>query len=185
MLVVERGLVFAVHVVAALAHAGFAVSLEGLLDLVEMVGFRAEMAETIIACLGRFCGSGAERHAVEAVQAVALQDCRPDFFAAEDILEGLFYRGGACAGRTGDSNYGVLARHDGFSWSRTNENFISSDSITKAPAPLLRLHRAPRFAWFSQIACEHGKGDIAIMPHSKIQAPTRKIMQPNYHPASI
>jgi len=35
------------------------------------------------------------------------------------------------------------------------------------------------------MAFERGKGDIAIMPHSKIQTATRKIMQPSYHPASI
>ena len=42
---------------AALAHAALAVNTEGLLELVEMVGFRAKMAERIVAGLGGFfCG---------------------------------------------------------------------------------------------------------------------------------
>ncbi len=111
MLVVQFGFFIAVHIVAAFAHAGFAVGLEHFFDLVEVVGFRAEVAERVVAGLGRFGCGGPECHAIQTVQAVAFDDRRSDFFAAKNIFKGTFYRGGACTGRTGDGNHGMFAGH--------------------------------------------------------------------------
>ncbi len=101
----------AVHIVTALAHAGVAVVLEHFFDLVEVVGFRAEVAERMIAGLGCLGRSGAERHAIQAVQAVAFDDGGADVFAAEDVLKRALDGGGAGAGRAGDSDNGVLTGH--------------------------------------------------------------------------
>ena len=111
MLVVIVGFDIAVHVVAAFAHAGFAVGLEHFFDLVEVVGFRTEVAERMVAGLGGFGCGCAERHAIQAVQAVAFDDGGFDAFAAEDVLKRALDGGGACAGRTGDGDNGMLTGH--------------------------------------------------------------------------
>jgi hypothetical protein len=138
VLVVQIGFFLAVYVVAAFAHTGLAIGLEGFLDLVEMVGFRTEVAERIVAGLGRFCGRFPECHAIQAVQAVAFDDCGMysslggairsasfrsavrcavvhSLFAPEDIFESAFYGCGASARRTGHCNHRVLAGHGEFS----------------------------------------------------------------------
>ena len=99
------------HVVAAFAHAGFAVGLEHFFDLVEVVGFRAEVAERIVAVLGGFSHGCAKRHAIQAVQAVAFDNSCIDAFAAKDIFERELDGGRAGAGRTGDSDNGMLKGH--------------------------------------------------------------------------
>ena len=111
VLVVQHRLFLAMHVVAAFAHAGFAIYLERFFDLVEVVGFRAEVAERIVARLGGLGHGGAERHAIQAVQAVAFDDGGGDLLAAENIFEGAFDGGSACAGRTGHGNHGMFAGH--------------------------------------------------------------------------
>ena len=111
MLVVQFRFYVAMHVVTALAHAGFAVGLEHLFDLVEVVGSGTEVAEVIVAVLGCFGSRSAERHAIQAVQAVAFDDGGLDVFAAEDVLERSLDGGGACTGRAGDGDNGMLTGH--------------------------------------------------------------------------
>src|SRR3989338_7983404 len=63
--------------------------------------------------------------------------------------------------------------------------------LNSDPAQLLCISKNSFFVissetiTFNRTAFKRGKDDIAIMPHSKKQNLDRKIMQPNYHPASI
>jgi hypothetical protein len=90
------GLFDRVQVVALLTAAGFAVALEQFAQLVEQVGFGAEVGEVF--ALGQGGGHGLLHGAtLIAVVAVALDHGRGDAFALEDLLEGPFHRAGPCA----------------------------------------------------------------------------------------
>ena len=93
-----------VEVIAFLALAGFAVGPEKFFELREQIRLGTEMRKMPIAGgLGLFHRL-AERGAVQAVEAVTLDDLRVNLFATEDMFERAFDRGGAGAAGAGDGD---------------------------------------------------------------------------------
>src|SRR5205823_1875970 len=81
-----------VDVGARPAGAGFTVGLEGLFQLLEEVGFGAEMAEVIVAPLGRIGHRDFHAGAVVAMKGVALDEGGGDVLAPEYLVEGVLNR---------------------------------------------------------------------------------------------
>ncbi len=88
----------AVQVQTFLATAGFAVGFEQFFQFLEQVGFSAKVAEVVIAFSFCFGHGFFHRGTVIAVEAVAFDDDRVDFFADKDVFESVFNGRGACAG---------------------------------------------------------------------------------------
>ena len=100
-----------VEVIAFLALAGFAVGPEKFFELREQIRLGTEMRKMPIAGgLGLFHRL-AERGAVQAVEAVTLDDLRVNLFATEDMFERAFDRGGAGAAGAGDGDDRVFFGH--------------------------------------------------------------------------
>src|SRR3954471_7740690 len=93
------------------AGAGFAVVAEDFLQLLEQVGFRAEVAEVLVALLAFLQHLRAHLDAVVPMKRIALDIGGSDLLATENVLERLFHRGGAGARRTRDRYNGIAARH--------------------------------------------------------------------------
>ena len=72
--------------------AGFTVVAKYFLQLFEQVGFRAEMAEMLVATLGLVQQLGAHLEAIVTMEGVAFDVGRDDLLAPKDVLEGLFHR---------------------------------------------------------------------------------------------
>ena len=106
---VKPGFVLVVNVMTRGAGAGLAVVAEDVLQFLEQVGFRAEVAEVLVAVLALFLHPGAHLDAVVAMKRIALDIGCGDLLAAEDVLERLLHRSGAGARRTRDRYDGIAA----------------------------------------------------------------------------
>ena len=111
LLLVGRGFVVVVQVLAAFAGAGFGVGAEQLGQLGKQVVGRTEMAEVVVASLFRFGSLAFHFLAVMAMKAVAFNDSGVDAFTPENIFKRPRHRRSARTGRTGDRNDGVAFRH--------------------------------------------------------------------------
>src|SRR3977135_1361764 len=93
------------------AGAGLAVVAEDVLQLLEQVGLRAEVAEVLVALLALLLHLRAHLDAVVAMKRIALDRGGGDLLATEDVFERPLHRGGAGARRTRDRYDGIAARH--------------------------------------------------------------------------
>jgi len=98
MLVVRFCFGIAMHVVTALACSGLAILLEHFFDLVEVIGFRTEMAECIVTGFGCFCRCRTKCHTVKAMHTVAFNHGRIDLLATENNFKSAFC---SCSTSTG------------------------------------------------------------------------------------
>ena len=92
--VVMGGLDLVVYVITLLTGAGLAVAAKQLFQLVEDIGFRAEVAEGM-ALLARLFHGLFHLRPVVFVETVAFHHRGLDALAAEDMFEGVLHRGGA------------------------------------------------------------------------------------------
>ena len=86
------------------------VGLEGVSDEVKVVGFGAEVAE-LLAFGSKFIDGQFHGRTVIAVITVAFDHQWVDIFATENVLKGIFDRGGTGAGRAGNGDNRVLYGH--------------------------------------------------------------------------
>ena len=107
----QLGLVVVVDVVPGGARTGFAVVAKRPLQLLEKIGFGAEMAEVPVAALPLLRHFRAHLGAIVAMEGVALDVGRGYLLAAEDVLERPFDRGRAGARGARDRYDGMTARH--------------------------------------------------------------------------
>ncbi len=106
---IQLRLFVVVDVMARRSGAGFTVVAEYSLQLLEQVGFGAEMAEMLVAALGLLRHFRPHLEAVVAMESIALDIGGGDLLAAKDILERLLHRRRAGARRTRDRNDGMTA----------------------------------------------------------------------------
>src|SRR6185436_17532197 len=85
------------------------------LQFLEQIGFRSEVAESLIATFNRLRHFLLHLGTVVTVEAVSLNKCGFNALAPEDLLEGSHNGGGSRARGTGDGYDGVLGRHNGSS----------------------------------------------------------------------
>jgi len=109
-LAVFGGIGLRMQILADLAFAVLAVAAEQLLEPVEQIGGRAEVAE-VLAADGGPMQMLAHLLPVVGVEAVALDDGGAQVHAREDVLEGGFGRTGSGPGGTGDGDDGMFGRH--------------------------------------------------------------------------
>jgi hypothetical protein len=81
-----------------------------LLEPVEQIGCGAEVAE-VFAADGGAMQLLAHLLSIIGVEAVALDDGRPQIHARENVLEGGFCRTGSSTGGAGDGDDGMFGRH--------------------------------------------------------------------------
>src|SRR3984893_12213742 len=99
------------RVATHLAATGRAILGKGAGQLLEEIGFRAEMADLRTDAAIGSLHALAHLDAVIAVKGIALGDLRLDAFAPEDVREALHDRGGSRAGGSGHRDYGMLDGH--------------------------------------------------------------------------
>src|SRR6185312_12464419 len=104
LLPIGFGLLLVVKILPHLAGAALAIGAEQLLDLLEEIGRRTEMAETLELATGHLRELCAHLQAVVAMEGVALDDGGGDALAPEDLLESRGDRGGAGARRPRDGD---------------------------------------------------------------------------------
>ena len=95
---VQLGFSVVVNVMTGRSGAGFAVIAKHLLQFFEQIGFRAEVAEVLVAALGLLSHFRAHLDAIIAMEGVALDIGCGDLFPAKNVLEGLLHRRGSGAG---------------------------------------------------------------------------------------
>src|SRR5690606_8122273 len=95
---VTFGLGFVMDVMAGLAGARLAILTKDLFQPLQLIGLQAEMTEGVVARLGPPCQLGFHRRAVIAVERITLDADGRDFFAAKDLVKGVFDGGGASPG---------------------------------------------------------------------------------------
>src|ERR1700677_2808141 len=111
-LLLERlGLFFVVQIAAYLAAAALAVSAEQLLELLEQIVRRTEVAEMIIAPRGGLGQLLLHFFAIVTMERIALDHYGVDPLAAKDPVEGAAHRRRAGARRPGDRDDGMFVRH--------------------------------------------------------------------------
>ncbi len=96
-----------VDVVAGRRLASLPELAERGLQAFEQVGFRAEMAEVVVALLALLQHDLLHAGAVVGVKGIALDECRVDALAAENLLERVPDRCRAGTGRTGNRDNGM------------------------------------------------------------------------------
>src|SRR5262245_20076145 len=92
-------------------RAGLAIFAKRLLERLEQIGFRTEVAEMLVAALGFVSHLAAHLGAVVAMECVALDIGRGHVLAAKDLLERALHRCGARAGRAGYRDDGMPTGH--------------------------------------------------------------------------